>query len=349
MGKLLGKTAVTRKLAKDLNINPITINYLIDQYSGGVGDVLLPKLTPQAENNAVLNKFTTSSTMKNKYPSEYYEKLNELKADAGKSNATDEDKVAYKFLNSVNKDMAEMYKAQQDAQISKTGDEYKRENVQGIQRNINRTAKEQLQDLESLKIQGNTATVGDTVYIKNNKGEWSELEKELPKGLPTGTYADYKKSLDEAKDKYKNKTGNSMTEKEQNQLLDSKNYTDKQKLLLYSATTGSDDKTYQTLEVFGDGVVSDSYWDYKLKSQDDYFTNKDKDTGKTYENRKKNRLMNFLAESDMTEVEKNYIKVKEGYVKSLTSAQKRELREMLEDNMDAIDASTYESMMKKLK
>ena len=47
------------------------INYLLDQYGGGISDVALPLMTKQAENNPIEDKFTTDATMKSKYPGEF--------------------------------------------------------------------------------------------------------------------------------------------------------------------------------------------------------------------------------------------------------------------------------------
>lgn len=69
---------LSKFLGEKLNISPKKINYVLDQYSGGIGDVVLPMLTPQAENNILEDKFTTDSVMKNKHVSEYYSLLDEL-------------------------------------------------------------------------------------------------------------------------------------------------------------------------------------------------------------------------------------------------------------------------------
>ena len=81
----------SRWLGEKTGRSPIKINYLIDQYSGGVGDILLPLGTPQAENNVIEDKFTTDATMKSKYPGEFFAKVDELEINKNSSKATDEE------------------------------------------------------------------------------------------------------------------------------------------------------------------------------------------------------------------------------------------------------------------
>ena len=41
--------ALSKWIGGKLNVSPYKVNYLLDQYSGGLGDVLLPMMTPEAE------------------------------------------------------------------------------------------------------------------------------------------------------------------------------------------------------------------------------------------------------------------------------------------------------------
>lgn len=352
VGKLIGKSELASSIAKRANINPMTIHYLLDQYSGVIGDFALPLLTPQAESNPLANKFSTSSTMNSKYPSEYYETLDQLKANSTKTNATDEDKLLYKYFSSDNKDMAEMYKEKRDTQLLDIDDDVKRESIFNQQAEINDLAERKLSELETLKINGNTATIGDKTYIKDSEGEWSELKESLPAGLSTGLYVDYKNILSEAKSEYEDRTGKSLPEKEQNLLLEEQNYTDNEKQLLYSVTTGKDDGTYHALEAMN-GSVSSSYLEYIKKSQAGYFTNKSDTGGKDVTGQKQDRLLQFLEESDLTNIEMYYIYADAGYAcskngKGLKKSQRDALRRALEESRLDIDQDEYERMIKKL-
>lgn len=86
---------ISKWLGKQLNLSPKKINYLIDQYSGVLGDVILPYLTPKAErgvyipvtkdveiavplSNAFLSRFTIDTVSNNKISGEYYDMADEL-------------------------------------------------------------------------------------------------------------------------------------------------------------------------------------------------------------------------------------------------------------------------------
>ncbi len=78
LSKLIGKT---------FNLSPKKINYLLDQYSGVIGDLLLPWLTPSATASSpalapLKQSFVLDSTSTNKTTGEYYDLLDDLKYDA---------------------------------------------------------------------------------------------------------------------------------------------------------------------------------------------------------------------------------------------------------------------------
>jgi len=57
-----------------LNLSPKKINYILDQYSGEVGDFVLPLLTPQAERNAFVKGFTVDSVSSNRISGDFYDR-----------------------------------------------------------------------------------------------------------------------------------------------------------------------------------------------------------------------------------------------------------------------------------
>lgn len=125
-------------IGENLNISPIKINYLIDQYSGGIGDVILPMLTPQAENNILTDKFTTSSITKNKTVGEFYDALDEYQKLSNDSKATEEQKTKYAFLSKISSKVGELYSNKRGIQMdSSLTDKEKKELVKEIQKEIN--------------------------------------------------------------------------------------------------------------------------------------------------------------------------------------------------------------------
>ena len=178
---------MSRWLGETLDVSPYKINYLLNQYSGGVGDVVLPMLTPEAESgdNSVIgnvlapfkDKFTTDSTMKNQGVSDFYDTVDELTKNAKSSKATDEDVLKYKYMNSVNAELSELYKQKREIQNSKLSDADKYDAVRDIQRQIDDLAKESLETYGDVYINGGYATVGDRHY-KLKDGEWQKISDE---------------------------------------------------------------------------------------------------------------------------------------------------------------------------
>ncbi len=78
---------LSKWIGKTFNLSPKKINYLLDQYSGVVGDLLLPWFTPSATASSpalapLKQAFMLDSTSTNKTTGEYYDLLDDLKYDA---------------------------------------------------------------------------------------------------------------------------------------------------------------------------------------------------------------------------------------------------------------------------
>lgn len=176
---------ISKWLGETLNVSPYKLNYLLDQYSGVFGDMFLPSLTPQAESggNSLLggaiaplaDQFTTDSVMKNQNVSDFYDTLDDLTASAKSKYATDEDVLRYRYMNTINSELSKLYKAKREAQNSNLSNSKKYETVREIQRQIDLLAEQALNSYDSVKIYGNTATVGGITYKKNSKGEWQKV------------------------------------------------------------------------------------------------------------------------------------------------------------------------------
>lgn len=118
--------SLSKWLGEKTGLSPYKINYVLDQYSGFVGDTLLPMLTPEAENgkdtfagNMVapwVDKFTTDSVFNNQNVSDFYDKKDELTITANGMNATDDDILASKYMNSINAELGKLYGAKRSIQ-----------------------------------------------------------------------------------------------------------------------------------------------------------------------------------------------------------------------------------------
>lgn len=193
--------SISKWLGENLNVSPYKINYLLDQYSGGIGDMVLPMLTPEAEsgNNSLMgnfiapvkDKFTTDSTMNNQDVTDFYDLKDKLTESAKSSKATDEDKLRYKYINSVNSELSELYSLKREIQNSSLGDTEKYAAMVEVQKQINSLVKDSLSTYSTVTIDGDTAHVGGRYYRKNDEGEWvklteSQTEKANSIGLVVG-------------------------------------------------------------------------------------------------------------------------------------------------------------------
>ncbi len=186
--------AVSVWLGDKLNVSPKKINYLFDQYSGGVGDVALPMLTPEAESgdNSIVgnllapfkSKFTTDSVMNNQNVSDYYDTKDDLTTEAKKSAATDRDILMSKYMNSMNSDISNLYAEKRKMQNSNLPDDEKYARVREIQGKIVDATREALETYEDITFEndyregGEYARIGDRVFKKDDDGEWVKLSDE---------------------------------------------------------------------------------------------------------------------------------------------------------------------------
>lgn len=193
---------LSKWLGGKLNLSPKKINYLLDQYSGGIGDVLLPIITPQAKQNVLVDKFTTDSVLKNKNVSKFYITLEKQTQIANDSFATDEDKVKLKYLNSVSSDMSDLYKEKRAIQMSNISNNEKTTKVREIQSKINELAEKGLNNYNSVKVNNSYSEVGNQEYYKNEKGKWNVLDDDKKSkigDLSVDIYSDYIKKVSDKK------------------------------------------------------------------------------------------------------------------------------------------------------
>lgn len=178
--------AISKWLGEKLGVSPYKTNYLLDQYSGVVGDTFLPMLTPEAESGdnsiggnmiaPLKDMFTTDSVMKNQNVSDFYEKVDELTANAKSSKATDEDVLKYKYMNTVNAELSTLYAKKREVQSSDLPDDEKYEEVRFIQSQIDELARNGLNSYDDVQIDGDYATVGDVQFRWYEPGEDSDGE-----------------------------------------------------------------------------------------------------------------------------------------------------------------------------
>ena len=172
-------------LGDKLGVSPKKINYALDQYLGGIGDILLPMGTEAASSDAESvgeyliapwkDKFTADSVEDSKYSSDFYTVKNSIPHG---ENATDEEQLQYKYMNGISWELTELYK--QKREVQSNPDLTKKEKYQQakeIQREINEKAKQGLEEYKNVEISGNYATIDGIRYKKGTDGKWTKQRK----------------------------------------------------------------------------------------------------------------------------------------------------------------------------
>lgn len=123
-----------------LGISPKKLNYVLDQYSGVVGDFLLPLLTPQAERGMFSKAFTVDVVTSNRLSGDFYDKADALTY--AKNGGDEAAAVVSRFWNKQQSACSDLYKQIREVEASDLSNKEKRQKtrelkalVNGIQKN----------------------------------------------------------------------------------------------------------------------------------------------------------------------------------------------------------------------
>lgn len=280
--------SLSKEIGQLFNVSPIKVNYLLDQYSGGIGDVILPYLTPQARSNPLTSKFTIDSVLKNKNISSFYETIDEQTKLANDVEPSDENILKSKYLNSIQSDISALYKEKRETQLSDLKNDVKKEEVRKIQQQINDLAENALKNYNKVSKGSNYAQIGDKKYYKNNENKWTALTKDEElknRNISIKTYADYKNKTYKLKEKDKIK-----------QVLSS-NYNDIEKIALYeNYLQGNDNDVYNIMKKTN--IKIKDWLDYSMQN---FSADKEDDgtiNGKSISGSKKAKFYDYIANSN---------------------------------------------------
>ena len=106
-------------------LSPKKVNYLIDQYSGFIGDWLLPALSKKADVPAVVKAFVVDSVRQNRLGSDFYDALDEAKQVKETEFATAADDATYSYLYKQSKAASDITK--QLKEIYNSGEKTRKE------------------------------------------------------------------------------------------------------------------------------------------------------------------------------------------------------------------------------
>ena len=308
--------AISKWLGEKLNVSPYKINYILDQYSGGVGDTILPMLTPEAESgdNSLIgnmiapfkSKFTTDSVMNNQNVSDFYDTKDELTTNANASSATDEDILMNKYINSINAEMSELYAKKREIQNYQASDTMKYSMVREVQKQIDALAKESLNTYKDVSINGEYATVGDRYFKKNEDGEWQKLSDEQVTKLKVTSSAGDSPYATDGKNHYRFYVKEGETEGEWRKITDEQ--LEKQDEVTkglgisaadYWGKKEEYDYAYEYPENYAVAKAVGGYDSYKAYSNELYDIKADKDeNGKSINGSRKEKVIDYINELD---------------------------------------------------
>lgn len=193
------------KLADKANFSPMKLDYILDAYSGVIGDFGMPLLTPKAETNPLKKAFVVDSVTQNRISNDFYNAKQEITYNKNDPDATLTDDVMNRYMSKVQGDLSDRYQEIRDIQNGAGSDKYKRETARSKQQEVNQI---QLTALSKLK---NIKEVSDKIlpnYDSNDDKSLNEMSREVNKKVFGAEYAlkTYNKNVYE-KAKWANQNG----------------------------------------------------------------------------------------------------------------------------------------------
>jgi 3-methyladenine DNA glycosylase Tag len=181
---------ISRYIGKAFNFSPKKVNYVIDQYTGWVGDAVLPQLTPSTKDtsNIFKKKFIVDTDTSNqsyfdlKSKQESYEKEIEDVKDLSLATSEQQGKaLSIKYLKDIKeKEISPLYKEIEEVRNIKYLDENeKAKRVEELYNQIYEISKSASDDADAGVVYDDYAVVGHYEYrmIRNEDGNyvWSKI------------------------------------------------------------------------------------------------------------------------------------------------------------------------------
>ncbi len=290
----------------------------------------MPTITPKAtqgEGSPLLaplkDIFTVDGVMKNQNVSDFYSTSEKLTSGAKSKNATDEDILKNKYINSVKSELNDLYKEKREIQSDETlskGEKYKQ--AKDIQKQINALTKDALSKYSDGQYTDNYGIIDDREYYVNTKGDWTAVrdkEKEAlnemgmtleekssyfeGKNEISRIVNDYKDDKDDLNDTYedeelKEKIDTLSSEKKTNiiKTIQNTGLNEEQQAYLYKKYYSTD--TIDNVLYANIGVSN--YFDYVQQE----FTADYNKKGNPISGSRKNKVINYVNEYDLSIAQK---------------------------------------------
>lgn len=289
---------LSKWIGKTFNLSPKKINYLLDQYSGVVGDLLLPWLTPSATASSpalapLKQAFMLDSTSTNKTTGEYYDLLDDLKYDANDGD--------------IGADITRKY-------VSHAGDEVNDyyQQIRAIQSDENLTKAEKNRLVRALKsqlIERQKEIIAQAEPYREAVSDYLKAHPELS--------TDNDAAIAEYAELY------GITEDQAERRMDAIVYREANREVFgaeYALRTYNADVYDKARAAYAKGVSYDTYYDYYFATKEMH-ADKDKN-GKSISGSKKAKVVEYINSLDIPPEQKDALYVAAGYTAKSARNQK---------------------------
>jgi hypothetical protein len=163
-------------IGKKFNISPKKIDYVLKQYSGGIGQLTMPLMTKEAERNPITSSFTIDTVFTNKATQDFFSKKEELTAKAKDVKPKEKDVLGAKYFNIINAKTNDLYKEKRDIQMSKLPDKEKMKQSREIQTDINKIMNSALLKYKNIENKDGYKVIGSIWFKQRYNKDKKEYE-----------------------------------------------------------------------------------------------------------------------------------------------------------------------------
>lgn len=289
---------LSKWIGKTFNLSPKKINYLLDQYSGVVGDLLLPWFTPSATASSpalapLKQAFMLDSTSTNKTTGEYYDLLDDLKYDANDGDIGAG--ITRKYVSHAGDEVNDYY-----------------QQIRAIQSDENLTKAEKNRLVRALKaqlIERQKEIIAQAEPYREAVSDYLKAHPELSTDNDAAI-AEYAEQYEITEDQAENRM-DAIVYREANREVFGAEYA----LRTYNAEVYDKART-----AYAKGVSYETYYDYYFATKE---MHADKDeNGKTISGSKKAKVVEFINSLDIPPEQKDALYVAAGYTAKSARNQK---------------------------
>ena len=140
-------SSIAKFIGQALNVSPKKVHYVLDQYSGILGDLILPATSQKYSTSIIGKNLTVDPTTSNKYSQRFYNALEEAQYEKSSGDMLAKGKV--RFLNKAQDALRELYNAQREVNNNaELSNKEKKEQYEVLQVMINNVQKNAVESLK---------------------------------------------------------------------------------------------------------------------------------------------------------------------------------------------------------